>query len=303
MSASGEETRRLVDPPIATVVAASDVAGPLKGETIAETPTSEQLLEVVSPGTLPGGYGFDAVFAGQVFTAIVPPEGVVKGQSFTVTFSPGITSSSAALPPPGVGAPNYPPRGRFRDELCSCCSQGPCHPSVLNALCCPQILTAQVMTRMHLNWLGGSTSEATNEPWKRTFKKVALIVAVYYIAATILEPYVKPTYETNAAGDLVRLDPVGPQSLVILNQVLASVFGLYTLFILARTRRAVREAYAIPAKSSCSGGGCIEDVCCSLCCGCCTAAQLARHTADYRNSKAVCCSGTGLPKLDPVLIV
>lgn len=70
------------------------------------------------------------------------------------------------------------------------------------------------------------------------------------------------------------------------------LLGLFFLIALIRTRQAVRDHYSIP-------GGCCEDVVCSTCCGCCVIAQMARHTGDYENNEAVCCSDRGLSKKAP----
>ena len=42
------------------------------------------------------------------------------------------------------------PVGHWRNDLFGCCKFGPCHPIFVLACCLPQILLAQVMTRMKL---------------------------------------------------------------------------------------------------------------------------------------------------------
>ena len=81
--------------------------------------------------------------------------------------------------------------------------------------------------------------------------------------------------------------------------VLASLFALYFLIALIRTRRSVRDQYSIP--SGCLG--CCEDFCCSTFCGCCAVSQMARHTGDYESNNGVCCSDRGLPKSAPLNMV
>jgi hypothetical protein len=66
--------------------------------------------------------------------------------------------------------------------------------------------------------------------------------------------------------------------------------GLYVLIVRIKTRAYIRNKYAIP-EMYCSG---CDDCCLSFWCGCCTTAQMLRHTADYNANKADCCSETGL---------
>ena len=63
----------------------------------------------------------------------------------------------------------------------------------------------------------------------------------------------------------------------------------------------IRKKYAIPENESCPTG--CEDGCMALFCGCCTAAQMMRHTTEYETYKDVCFSATGLPDHVPALIV
>jgi hypothetical protein len=56
---------------------------------------------------------------------------------------------------------------------------GPWHPSFLNACCFPQILTAQVLTRLKFSWLG-DPALSNDKVWKSTFK-IALVILVAYM--------------------------------------------------------------------------------------------------------------------------
>jgi Cys-rich protein (TIGR01571 family) len=65
----------------------------------------------------------------------------------------------------------------------------------------------------------------------------------------------------------------------------------FTAFVTQSTRSSVREQFLI-REERCYD---LEDVLCATTCLPCTVAQMARHTANYDNYEAVCCSKTGLP--------
>lgn len=213
----------------------------------------------------------------------IPPGGVKQGQkiqvpflpaSYSSEFSPLIASSSASAP------------GIWKDSLCDCCKYSPLHPSFLNACCCPQLLMAQVLTRMNMNYIGNHVSE-----WeaKLTFRQILGITVIYYALSAILAP----------PGPMVGSDgtwtvPEIPLWQHVLYNSLTSAFALYTLVVMVKVRSAVRAKYEIPV-TRCVNQPIIEDCCCSFWCGCCTVAQLARQTASYDVRRAVCCSIDGLP--------
>ena len=72
--------------------------------------------------------------------------------------------------------------------------------------------------------------------------------------------------------------------------LVAFMFLVYAVVLTMRTRRAVREKYAIPPSESSPW----EDCCCALFCRPCVVMQMARHTADYTQHPAACCTKTGL---------
>lgn len=65
----------------------------------------------------------------------------------------------------------------------------------------------------------------------------------------------------------------------------------FAVFVAQSTRSSIREKFMI-REERCYD---LEDVMCSSTCLPCTVAQMARHTANYDNYEAVCCSKTGLP--------
>mmetsp|Transcript_34519 Transcript_34519/g.101448 ORF Transcript_34519/g.101448 Transcript_34519/m.101448 type:complete len:280 (+) Transcript_34519:84-923(+) len=258
------------------------------------------LIEVTAPATLSAGYTFDASLPdGRIFKVQVPAGGVTEGQRFSVPL-PGDLSSSTPLVGEGGATLGGGPKYHWKDALCGCCNYGICHPSLWNAMICPLILMAQVATRMKLNWLG---SPAEGESWRNTFKIIVSIVVVHYVISGILAPF-KPDYEYDEkSGEMVQVGPDAPLWVTIVNNIVSASFGLYSLIVMIKVRRSVRQRYEI--EPECCGGA--EDCCCVFFCNCCTVAQMARHTADYEQRRAVCCTSTGMPdsppELKPVMVV
>jgi Cys-rich protein (TIGR01571 family) len=280
------------------------------------------MVEVESPGTLSAGYVFQATYNGVIFPVTVvrevkgtrwyrtivlrlvllipsrfpfrtskPPGGVTEGQKIVVPFTNHETTSE--LTP--LAAIDTAPHGHWKDGLCDCCKYGPLHPALCNAFFCPQILMGQVLTRMRMDWLG---SPATEYDWQMTFRRIAIIVIVYYVLSLILQP---DSTEVIMADDetVTVIHHEGPLWKSILYNVLSCSFGLYTLIVMVRLRAAVRAKYEIPTKQC----GKMEDCCCVVFCGCCTVSQMARQTANYEEIRAVCCTDTGLPPSMQTIIV
>jgi Cys-rich protein (TIGR01571 family) len=80
--------------------------------------------------------------------------------------------------------------------------------------------------------------------------------------------------------------------------VLNIAFGVFGVFVVARTRGRIRSRYGIPERR-CIG---CEDCCRAFWCACCTVSQMARHTADYENYAALCCGETGLSPNAPSIV-
>ena len=204
---------------------------------------------------------------------------------------PALVGEATPLTGTGSALDDNSPRGAWKDGLCDCLSLGLCHPSLWCAWCCPQILMAQVLTRMNMSWLGERDSPKASQ----TFRTVVYVVIAYYVLSSILAPP-KPTAQVSGSEDDLQVEWVQPEANPLsyfLYQVVNAAFGLYTLIIMVKLRAAVRERYSLPDQTPC--GDTIEDVFCACCCGCCTVSQLARHTADYHERRAVWCSNTGLP--------
>jgi Cys-rich protein (TIGR01571 family) len=243
---------------------------------------------------------------------------------------------------------------RWNDGLFDCFRLGLFHPTVWNALCCPQLLMGQVLTRLNMTWLGeeriktmeniyftsttGTPTRTRVRPatrpncWSRrsTFTQVLMVVCLYWILTTALAPpkvtddkghdvILVPSLmipksplassNTNTTTTYIGAEPVlvphskkhkGKESKEdkelnhtrkFLYNTISWIFGLYTLVVLTRLRRAVRQRYGILSAAAFDGFG--EDFCISFWCGCCSVAQMARQTCDD-DDVAACCTTTGL---------
>jgi len=240
------------------------------------------LVEVVAPSDLEAGYTFMAIYEGTTFQVIVPEGGVTTGQKFSVPFS-----SSATISP---FTTNEADHGKWKDSLFSCLKYGLCHPTLGHCLFCPQLLTAQVMTRMHLNW---KAEEDTEEESKLTYRNVCIIVGLYWIMKFLVGP------DSEEAESSISAALINSPLLIFSFQLFGLFFFIYTLVIITRTRKAIRQKYEIP-EAHCYG---CEDFCCALWCGNCASAQMARQTADYDVERAQCCTSTGLAPTYHVMIV
>eukprot|EP00816_Leptocylindrus_hargravesii_P013538 CAMPEP_0196825438 /NCGR_PEP_ID=MMETSP1362-20130617/93048_1 /TAXON_ID=163516 /ORGANISM="Leptocylindrus danicus, Strain CCMP1856" /LENGTH=261 /DNA_ID=CAMNT_0042205861 /DNA_START=448 /DNA_END=1233 /DNA_ORIENTATION=+ len=237
--------------------------------------SEDETVSVTAPATCPSGYTFEVVVNGVVKTVQVPAGGVNKGDEFQAIV---VSSGGGGVFSLSDNAPN----GRWRDGLCSCCKYGPCHPMFMLALCLPQVLMAQVMTRMKLSWLG---NPADLDEWKKTYRNVWLVIVSYFVLKMIFAVPV----EVDEDGMVVPKDDEDPR--IIVGYVINISYFLYTLYAMAQARKYIRDRYNIP-EQRCYG---CEDYVCSFCCGCCTIAQMANHTADYDIIRATCCTATGLP--------
>ena len=172
-----------------------------------------------------------------LFLICLQPDGGVKeGQTFTVpVVMPSAPLGEATPLMAKNGSNNYydttVPRGQWKDGLCDVCIVGPCHPALWNALCCPQILMAQVLTRMNLSWLGDTTPNAS-----QTFRNVILVLLCYWILGSLLAP---PTPDVEVVGDDMAPEWVAravqvPVWQALVYRLLNMAFGLYSLIVLMR---------------------------------------------------------------------
>lgn len=225
------------------------------------------LVDVVAPADLPGGYHFEAEIEGQRFLATVPPGGVQQGETFTC-FMKELDSVAIDIP---VGA--------WKDGLFNMLELGWCHPVLWNAIFCPLIALGQIQTRVHLDFLG--RPKFGELPYTNRF--VMLLVIASWVGMNV---------SLFAACNLkwsrgLELSVADECAFVLVN---VAMFG-FVVFVTQSTRSSVREKFMIRERCCYD----LEDVCCAALCLPCTVGQMQRHTANYDDYEAVCCSKSGLP--------
>jgi len=243
------------------------VATPVVNEAVAVP-----IVTITSPANLDEGFVFEAEYDGESFPVVVPKGGVVKGQAFEVDF---IKNDEVS-----------PTSGKWKDGLFDCCAFGPCHASFLMALCCPIILTGQVMTRLNLNMWGlpGTPQEVRN-----TFR-VLLIIAILYEFRRI-SFFVPGVFSHGSDED---------EAVAFIRSLFDIFMAVFLIVLWYRTRKATRERDNIPNDTCC---GVTNDCCIPFWCTCCAVSQMARHTTDYNMNSAMLCSTTGVRTPSPVMIV
>mmetsp|Transcript_6272 Transcript_6272/g.12547 ORF Transcript_6272/g.12547 Transcript_6272/m.12547 type:complete len:307 (+) Transcript_6272:91-1011(+) len=249
-------------------------------------PQAPKTVDVIAPTNMAAGYQFNVDSGGNMMRVAVPAGGVVAGQRFAAIILQDIGTAGGTQT-----NPHSIPNGRWRDELCDCCKFGCCHPMCCLACWFTSCALGQVMTRMKLSVCGDPLDG--RKQCMPTFRILFIITAVYQIINWILtivvdeaedddERYYDVENDTSNKESDPAIEAVGA-----VNAAISLSFGLFILIITIRSRGYIRRKFNIP-------GNCFEDCCCSFWCSCCTVCQMARHTADYDQYSANCCSDNGL---------
>lgn len=293
---------------------ATQVAVPIGDEDVAT-------IRVIAPATLGEGYTFDVMVDDQPYTVEVPRGGVKEGQEFEVLYEPHIYGAggpksystisrrnllgkdvldfdeesetriqdSATLPVQSnseeeeeyskennkegeVGDENKTwydtatgaPIGRWRTNVCSFCDVFT-QSTFWMGFCCTPVLIAQLITRLGLTWNGrsGSSEQEISLSFNRIVLSMMITLAVWKI------PIV---------GDFALL----------------CFYLLIVVHVGSHVRHFMRQKYKIPSRFPTRLGKRMEDGCCMLFCGCCSAIQMARHTHDDKEYPGHGCTTTGL---------
>jgi Cys-rich protein (TIGR01571 family) len=253
-----------------TMVAPPAAATKLPQLTYSQIPEPDYnvpMVDVVAPADLPGGYNFEAEFEGQRFLATVPAGGVKEGETFTCYMRQLDSMAFDA------------PTGYWRDGICGLCSYGCCHPVVWNSILCPLVALAQVQYRANLDFLGRPNLFYGAAPNRAMM--VTIILFWIVINAMLLVGY---NIKWSQNMDLTLADWT---SLAVIN----GAYLCFIVFVTQSTRSSLRDKYLI-REQACSD---LEDLCCATCCLPCSISQMSRHTGNYDEYEAVCCSRTGLP--------
>ena len=270
----------------------------LRSRRSSEGAQNKKTIRVIAPATLLEGYTFDVEVAGQAVTVTVPTGGVQKGEEFEFPLPHAIQSTARTstaensmeiidetessveqgqdeLVPKRTASSDEEtqqdtvgaPKGRWRNHLCACCDVLT-QATFWMSFCCVPVLIAQLLTRLGLSWKG---HKASPEEASLTFNRIVLS----FIGVLVV-------------GNLPAVGFVAS--------------GLYTLGLLVWTgrnlRRTMRRRYNIPPSLHES----VDDCMCMVCCGCCSAIQMARHTHDDKEYPGSCCTTTGLDLDAPHLV-
>jgi Cys-rich protein (TIGR01571 family) len=175
------------------------------------------------------------------------------------------------------------PSGAWKDGIFGCRTHPLCHPSLCLSIFCCSIALGQIMTRLHLDWKGAHIGR---RPVGWTPFKIMMLATIAFVVwdnvlSIIVLPYVSSTEQVVPKWAIML---IGFRGLV------RCLFLAYFMFAMFRTRAYIRNTYSI-RKQRLSG---YYDCCLSVLFPCCSIAQMARHTVNYRQSTAACCSETGI---------
>ena len=232
-----------------------------------EQPPSQRTVDVLAPSDLPAGFEFyvdDPATPHVSLLVQVPAGGVLATQRFAAIVVREVNRGSHNIP-----------HGKWRDGLCDCWNLGCCHPQWCLTFWCSPCALGQVLTRLKLN-LCSSPKQAVGVGWT-AFKILFAIQVVYLVVIPLVNALIGYS---------------------IVNEVVVPAMFIFMIIVTFYLRRYVRNKYQIPEKT-CRG---CEDFCCALWCQSCTICQLARHTADYHNYKAGCCTEDGLATGTPSVV-
>jgi Cys-rich protein (TIGR01571 family) len=255
------------------------------------TAQATPMIQIIAPADLPEGYELPIqVGSTGSATITIPPGGVERGQTFAVPM-PETTNVAPAI---------HIPVGHWRDTPWDFFQYGPCHPHCWTSWLCTFLATGQVIRRVGFNWTGVTAVDAREKA--QAFPIILAIVALYMFLHFTLLFIVVALDPEDPDADSSDPNYVPPEPtmafLVVLEMYKWWHFAYWILstVILAHTRRSLRQKYGIPA--ACGQ----EDIVCAVCCHCCVAAQMLRHTTDYNVYPSYLCTDTGLPKHAPSIV-
>ena len=248
----------------------------------ASRPMGKRTVNVVAPETLPAGFAFEARLGDHVFMATVPEGGVAKGEVFASVINDIDEGADKASVRVRTLLDMGGPKNRWRDELLDCFTEGFFHPLICNSIFCPQVALTQIMARMQMTSVGerGITLNSRFKVKQTLWLTIGVVLVhiLYAVPIVVRSPQ-------NVTLYALSFLPLMAMDLGLL---------VYFWYLVARTRKAMRDEYDIP-QIHCKCGCGAEDACMAVFCSACTLAQMGRHTADYTTYRAMCCSDTGLP--------
>ena len=248
----------------------------------ASRPMGKRTVNVVAPEALPAGFAFEARLGDHVFMATVPEGGVSKGEVFASVINDIDKGADKASVRVRTLLDMGGSKQRWRDELLDCFTEGFFHPLICNSIFCPQIALTQIMARMQMTSLGerGITLNSRFKVNQTIWLTVGVILVhiLYAVPVVVRSPQ-------NVGLYVISFLPLMAMDLGLV---------IYFWYLVARTRKAMRDEYDIP-QMHCKCGCAAEDACMAVFCSACTLSQMGRHTADYTTYRSMCCTDTGLP--------
>lgn len=277
-------------------------------------------IRVIAPATLAEGYTFDVMVDGEPYTVHVPRGGVKEGQEFDVLYEPQQVHHSQyhsrgeddethdidmenQTKIQGLGdAPirtmdtdvsegddddneqtkfdsvTGAPFRRWRTGLCTCCDVVT-QSTFWMGMCCTPVLIAQLITRLGLTWNGKKGSpEETSLSFNRIMFAMMVTLALW------------------------KLPVIGGFAMLLFYLLMVGRVGAAVRF---QMRQRYRIKPSLPTRPCCWWCGpppsAIDDGCCMVFCGCCSAIQMARHTHDDKEYPGHGCTTTGLGLDAPVI--
>jgi PLAC8 family len=229
--------------------------------------------------------------------------------------------------------------GEWKDGILDLFRHGVLHPTVWNALCCPQVLMKQLSNRLSgpdgsandegTKCCAASAAESNSasadgiaQPPVAGYKRgTTLFLAACVVDFLLIAPILEATTAMTRSSESGEQQPnsgassasaavsTGTQCFYVLWTLALTSIAIYSVVQLRAAVRA-RHGIASGGTTKCCGGtgfgAACEDVCCVVCCHSCTLAQLARQTADYDEEEAHCCTVDGLAgskRLNPCLFL
>jgi Cys-rich protein (TIGR01571 family) len=265
---------------------------------------STPVVDVVAPADLPGGYRFEAEIEGQRFLAVVPAGGVRQGDTFSC-YMRELESVAIDIPV-----------GYWKDGIMNWFKFGVCHQVVWNSVVCPlskyfcflyvycllqtsqrflrydrmltlvfqsffiiSVLLGQITTRVDFDFIGRPRDNVGS----LSNRSMMLLVICFWL---LMNVGLFAGYDAKWSQDI----ELSIADLIALLLVNGAMFG-FIVFVTQSARSSIREKFMI--RENCCYD--LEDLCCATFCLPCTISQMARHTANYNDYEAVCCSKSGLP--------
>ena len=148
--------------------------------------------------------------------------------------------------------------------------------------CILTVALAQIGQRIQLDFLGRPQHPQSEHPYYSNRTMMSIVILFWFMVNCGL--IAGCVYKWKLALEVSFADY---SALALINVAMVG----FTIFVTQSTRYSLRDKFLI-REERCYD---LEDVFCSIFCLPCVVCQMQRHTANYDEHDAVCCSKTGLP--------